>query len=778
MLLLVLLVGIAGGAVLSAVAGARRSSTAYERFRTETLASDLDVAFDGPPGDEAEAAADAMRALPEVVALGRLDFPFIVPAGSGFYPYLDFLAAVSLDSSDTGIDRPRIVDGRRPAAADEMAIVETYAREAGLRVGDHVDFESFAPEQLEPLFTTGDAGPPAGPRLTFVVTAIYDAPGFLSESTGDFTPRAFLPPAFSRAHGDEVATYPGGFSLRLRRGAADTERVTATLREMFPGPMLEVTPASEVDRKIDSSIDVIVTALGLFALVATIAGTLAIGQSLARHFATHGAGDRSLGALGMTRAQRVATQAVSALPIAVLGAAVAIGASVAASPLMPVGVARRAEPDPGFAVDGPVLLVGAAATVAVVLVLSALSAAAATRRLRRTAWRDGSRETSRAMRALRRTDLPLPALTGVGLVVEPRQGTAWAVRSAVAGVVVGVTGLVAVSVFTASTDELVRSPGRYGAPFDAEVSGFSGDVLEDGDDALIEDPRVAGAGVMTGGLARIDHDEVNTYSIESLKGDLSFTLLEGHVPRGGAEVVLGTSTLEHAGVRLGDVVDIQGARDSLRAIVVGTAVFPVVDERSAPGRGVLLGPDDLERISSPEEINVDILIRWSDGVDAEAANAELAAATETEVFPPRLPSDVNNLREVKVLPRGLAAVLAILAVLAVLHALVSTLRQRRRDLAVLRSIGFDRRQLGSTLLWQATAIALAGVVLGLPLGLVIGRLAWRAVANGIGVVDDPLSPVVAVVVVAVAAVLGVVGVALAPSLSARNVSAAEALRSG
>lgn len=303
-------------------------------------------------------------------------------------------------------------------------------------------------------------------------------------------------------------------------------------------------------------------------------------------------------------------------------------------------------------------------------------------------------------------------------------------------------------------------------------------MLEDGDDALIEDPRVAGAGVMTGGLARIDHDEVNTYSIESLKGDLSFTLLEGHVPRGGAEVVLGTSTLEHAGVRLGDVVDIQGARDSLRAIVVGTAVFPVVDERSAPGRGVLLGPDDLERISSPEEINVDILIRWSDGVDAEAANAELAAATETEVFPPRLPSDVNNLREVKVLPRGLAAVLAILAVLAVLHALVSTLRQRRRDLAVLRSIGFDRRQLGSTLLWQATAIALAGVVLGLPLGLVIGRLAWRAVANGIGVVDDPLSPVVAVVVVAVAAVLGVVGVALAPSLSARNVSAAEALRSG
>src|SRR5918994_1523129 len=71
----------------------RRSSTAYDRFRDETLAADLDVAFDGPPEGDLDAAEQRIRSLPEVVAVAHLDFPFVVPAGSGFYPYLDFLAA-------------------------------------------------------------------------------------------------------------------------------------------------------------------------------------------------------------------------------------------------------------------------------------------------------------------------------------------------------------------------------------------------------------------------------------------------------------------------------------------------------------------------------------------------------------------------------------------------------------------------------------------------------------------------------------------------------------
>lgn len=781
-LLVALLVGIVGGTVLTAVAGARRSSTAYERFRGETLAADLDVAFDGPPGGDLEAAAAAISGLPQVVALGRLDFPFVVPAGSGFYPYLDFLAAVRVGGTDdTDIDRPRLLEGRlpNPDDADEIAIFETYARESGLRVGDRAEFESYAPEQLEPLFTTGDAGRPAGPQLSFRVTAILDAPTFLSESSGDFQPRVLLSPAFVETHGDGVAIYPGGFLLRLRDGSADAAEVTGALREMFRGSStLEITPASEIDRKVDSGIDVIVTALLMCALVAALAGTVAIAQALTRHFATQMATERCLAALGMTRLERVAAQVITTIPIAILGSVVAVGVSVLASPLMPVGIARRAEPDPGIAVDGSVLLLGSVGTVAAVLLLAVLAAGAVARRARPAAEASMAERPSRSMLAVRRTSLGPPATTGVGMAVEPRGGSAWAVRSAFLAVAFGVSGLIAVLVFVSSIDELVDAPERYGSPFDAMVSGFSGDVLRDGEVDLLADPRVARLGVGLGGLGRVGGDEVNTYALDSLKGDMSLTILEGHPPSGGAEVVLGSSTLDAAGVALGSEVDVEGAAGTLRATVVGTAVFPVTDERSAPGRGVLLGREDFERISSDDEVNADVLIEWAAGVDPEAANEELAQVTGTEVFGPRLPSDVNNLRGVEALPRALAGFLALLAVAAAVHALVSSTRERRQDLAVLRTLGFESRQLGSTLLWQAAAIGVIGVGAGVPLGFLVGRAVWEVVASGIGVVDEPVTPALAVVGVVIGAQLVLIAAAVLPSRRARRVSAAAVLRSG
>ncbi len=381
------------------------------------------------------------------------------------------------------------------------------------------------------------------------------------------------------------------------------------------------------------------------------------------------------------------------------------------------------------------------------------------------------------MVVLRRTSLAPPATIGVGMAIEPRGGTAWAVRSAFLGVAFGVTGVIAVLVFVASVDALVDSPDRYGSPFDAAVSGFSGDVLEEGGAELLDDPKVAEVALGLGGLGRVGGEEVNTYAVESLKGDMSLTLLDGHQPSGGAEVVLGASTLESAGVVLGEEVEVEGAGGTLLATVVGTAVFPVTDERSAPGRGVLLGREDFERISAPDEVHADVIIKWADGVDPKVANEELAEATGTEVSAPRLPSDVNNLQDVKALPRALAAFLAVLAALAVIHALVSTVRMRRQELAVLRSLGFERRQLGSTLVWQAMTIGLIGLAVGVPLGLVVGRVVWRAVASGIGVVDDPVTPALSVVVVVIAALLILNVAAIVPSRSARKVSASAVLRS-
>ncbi len=121
--------------------------------------------------------------------------------------------------------------------------------------------------------------------------------------------------------------------------------------------------------------------------------------------------------------------------------------------------------------------------------------------------------------------------------------------------------------------------------------------------------------------------------------------------------------------------------------------------------------------------------------------------------------------------------LGILATLAAVHALVTTVRMRRQDLAVLRTLGFVRRQLGSTLAWQASTIGLLGLAAGVPLGFIAGRAVWRAVAKSIGVVDDPTTPLVAAVLVTLAALVIVNLAALLPSRSARRVRAAAVLRS-
>jgi hypothetical protein len=160
---LALLVGLAGGTVLTALAGARRSSTAYERFRDETVASDIALTTSIPDR------LDAVAALPEVEAVARRAYPFIVPAGSGLFPYLEFLALASSDGpAGTVIDGPRIVEGRLPDPVrnDEIAVTARFAAEAELTVGDRVPFESYSPEQFDALFGSGDVGAPAGPVVS------------------------------------------------------------------------------------------------------------------------------------------------------------------------------------------------------------------------------------------------------------------------------------------------------------------------------------------------------------------------------------------------------------------------------------------------------------------------------------------------------------------------------------------------------------------------------------------------------------------------------------
>ena len=93
------------------------------------------------------------------------------------------------------------------------------------------------------------------------------------------------------------------------------------------------------------------------------------------------------------------------------------------------------------------------------------------------------------------------------------------------------------------------------------------------------------------------------------------------------------------------------------------------------------------------------------------------------------PTPIAQLRDVRVLPIALAVFLILLALGAVGHALATAVRRRQIDVAVLRAVGMTRWQSRGLVVTQASVLAVLGLLLGVPLGVALGRTTWRAVAD-------------------------------------------------
>lgn len=117
------------------------------------------------------------------------------------------------------------------------------------------------------------------------------------------------------------------------------------------------------------------------------------------------------------------------------------------------------------------------------------------------------------------------------------------------------------------------------------------------------------------------------------------------------------------------------------------------------------------------------------------------------------------IRELRIVPVLVGAVLAVLGSAAAVHALVLTVRRRRHDLAVLRAFGLRPAQAGEIIVWQAATLVAVALIIGLPLGVVLGRAVWSAIAGSSNLVVQ-----VDVKWIGLAA-LGAVAVAIAALLS-------------
>jgi ABC-type lipoprotein release transport system permease subunit len=175
------------------------------------------------------------------------------------------------------------------------------------------------------------------------------------------------------------------------------------------------------------------------------------------------------------------------------------------------------------------------------------------------------------------------------------------------------------------------------------------------------------------------------------------------------------------------------------------------------------------------------MVRFAPGVDRSQAQASLVRRLQTvgsfQVAAPPKPVDLVNFGRVKNLPLVLAGLLAVLAAATLAHLLVSSIRRRRRDLAVLKTLGFVPRQVRAAVAWQATTLGVVAAVLGIPLGIAAGRWAWLAFTHQLGIVPEPAVSLL-VLLAMIPATLAVANiVALLPARAAARSKPALVLRS-
>ena len=273
------------------------------------------------------------------------------------------------------------------------------------------------------------------------------------------------------------------------------------------------------------------------------------------------------------------------------------------------------------------------------------------------------------------------------------------------------------------------------------------------------------------------------FGTSDVKGSMSLVVLRGHAPRSRNEIAFGPGTLDELKLDIGDRVEV-GTAPGHEVRVVGTALLPRTSHTDydhsawmtdAGLRAALRTQPD----ASADSITDFVLIRWRAGAPVAAATHRVGGLADQEtVFaePATLPSSVVELGKLRSLPIALTVFFALLAIATVGHTLVTTVRRRRHDLAILRSLGFTRRQARIAITWQATLLTIIGLVVGIPLGIVCGRLLWRWLADSFPVAYVPPLALVAMLIVVPIAIVLASALAAPPTYAATRIRPAQALR--
>lgn len=228
----------------------------------------------------------------------------------------------------------------------------------------------------------------------------------------------------------------------------------------------------------------------------------------------------------------------------------------------------------------------------------------------------------------------------------------------------------------------------------------------------------------------------------------------GRAIRSASEIVLGAATSEQLDKHIGDVVTLAGEGTPRDLMVVGIASLPAIGivhaTHSSLGTGALIAPEAVpgfDRDITGQKGNDlgphIVFIRFRPGTDAVAELAHLQDTTQPlstfaglDVLAVQRPAEIVNSGSLGSVPVLLSSVLAIATIVFLGVALMTSVRRRRNDLLLLKALGLTNRQLTATISWQATIIVGIGLLVGMPFGVVLGRVLWQSFARQVHVVTE------------------------------------------
>lgn len=796
------LAGLFGAATLATLAGAQRTQTAYPRFLERQRAYDVlvfDATLFAPVFWKPD--FEALARLPYVDAAIKIDSGYIhasgdLPAGAGFYGSHDPRYA-------TTVQRPLLVRGRFPRGADEIAVPhfadeqnENDYRDLGVfHVGDRLTLDAHGrPVTLKVVGETVFPGElPPRPQWGWLVAV---GPAFVEKYARgcDFGgPRCLV-------------DFIQPMMLLRFKSRSDIDTFERDVRGMTGGKVLATQELRGHTRSVLGSTDLQAVALRLLSLFIGLTGAMIVGQLLARELALGAADSSVLRALGMSRSQQFRLGLVRIFPVAIVGAVLSVGIAWLASPIFPRGSVRLVEPSL-LAFDPKVLGLGGLGVAAAVLTLSVLPAWRAAVAAGRDATQV-SRPSGIASRFAAAGMSPA-AVAGARLALERGRGrTGVPVLSSLAVVSLGIASFVAATTFAASLERIISVPELYGKSWDDVITAQSDRFLDDpaaqnafterASRTLARERDFEAVAKVDGGAplqvfsrnGPVSGIPVLGLAITNLKGSLFPPIVEGRAPSDLHEVALGRRMIRALGISLDPSnppeieIGIQGGEARVRYRVVGRGVIPPLGNYGELGFGILFS--DLSAIVATipdadiSALATDLIVRWRDGADPAAVLARYQKTLPDVRIGEGLTggkfADAVNFGGVQGAPLVVGGVLAALGAAALAHVLVTSIRRRRRDIAVLKTIGFVRGQARRAVAWQATIMVLVSAAVGVPLGLVGGRGLWMRVADDIGVLPRPHVSVIVLALLAPALIVLANLIAAVPARAAARTQPALILR--